>query len=70
METKSIKGENEEGIHRAWTPSQACLKSVLSACGNDDGRIRPPLGRGILKTLITPASRQYLSECNHRLIGY
>ena len=27
-----------------WT-----LNSVLSACGNDNGRIRPPLGRGILK---------------------
>ena len=59
---------------RAWPPLQWTLSSVLSACGNDKGRIRPPLGRGILKkrkqTLITPASRQCLPECNHRLIGY
>ena len=76
----------EEGIHRAWIhlrpvcadrawpPLQWTLNSVLSACGNDKGRTRPPPGRGILKkrkqTLITPASGQCLSECNHRLIGY
>ena len=30
-------------------PLQWTLNSVLSACGNDNGRIRPPLGRGILK---------------------
>ena len=54
-------GHGEEGIHRAWTPPQAChagrarpplrwtLNPVLSACGNDNGRIRAPLGRGILK---------------------
>ena len=45
---------------RAWPPLQWTLSPVLSACGNDSGRIRPPLGRGILKkrkqTLITPAS--------------
>ena len=34
---------------RAWPPLQWTLNSVLSACGNDSGRIRPPLGRGILK---------------------
>ena len=59
---------------RAWLPLQWTPNSVLSACGNDKGRIRPPLGRGTLKkrkqTLITPASRQCLSKCNHRLIGY
>ena len=59
---------------RAWPPLQWTPSSVLSACGNDKGRIRPPLGRGILKkrkqTLITPAFGQCLSKCNHRLIGY
>ena len=59
---------------RAWPPLQWTLNSVLSACGNDNGRIRSALGRGILKkrkqTLITPASGQCLSEWNHRLIGY
>ena len=30
-------------------PLQWTLNSVLSAYGNDNGRIRPPLGRGILK---------------------
>ena len=51
----------EEGIHRAWTPSQAVcadhawpllqwtLNSVLSACGNDSERIRPPSGQGNLE---------------------
>ena len=34
---------------RAWPPLQWTLNSVLRACGNDNGRIRPPLGRGILK---------------------
>ena len=33
----------------ARPPLQWTLNSVLSACGNDNGRIRPPLGRGILK---------------------
>ena len=33
----------------ARPPLQWTLNSVLSACGNDSGRIRPPLGRGILK---------------------
>ena len=33
----------------ARPPLQWTLSSVLSACGNDNGRIRPPLGRGILK---------------------
>ena len=57
---------------RVWPPLQWTLNSVLSACGKDKGRIRRPLGRGILKKrkLITPASRQYLSKCNHRLTGY
>ena len=62
METKSIKrgGMKKEflgpGLHLrpvradlAWPPLQWTLNSVLSACGNDNGRIRPPLGRGILK---------------------
>ena len=51
----------EEGTHRAWTPSQACpcwscvatspvdSDSVLSACGNDKGRIRLPSGQGNLE---------------------
>ena len=34
---------------RARPPLQWTLNSVLSACRNDNGRIRPPLGRGILK---------------------
>ena len=34
---------------RARPPLQWTLNSVFSACGNDKGRIRPPLGRGILK---------------------
>ena len=59
---------------RAWPPLQWTLHSVLSAGGNDKGRIRPPLGRGLLKkrkqTLITPASGQCLSKCNHSLMGY
>ena len=59
---------------RARPPLQWTLNSVRRACGTDSGRIRPTLGRGILKkrkqTLITPASGQYLSECNHRLIDY
>ena len=33
----------------ARPPLQWTLNSVLSTCGNDKGRIRPPLGRGILK---------------------
>ena len=35
----------------ARPPLQLTLNSVLSACVNDNGRIRPPLGRGILKIL-------------------
>ena len=31
---------------RAWPPLPWALNSVLSACGNGNGRIRPPLGRG------------------------
>ena len=58
----SMLGTIEEGINKAWTPSQAIragrarpplqwtLNSVLSTYGNDNGRVRPPLGRGILKT--------------------
>ena len=33
----------------ARPPLQLTLNSVLSACGNDSGRIRSHLGRGILK---------------------
>ena len=33
----------------ARPPLQWTLNSVLSPCGKDNGRIRPPLGRGILK---------------------
>ena len=43
----------------ARPPLQWTLNSVLSSCGNDNGRIRPPPDRGTLKrkqTLITPAS--------------
>ena len=34
---------------RAWPPLQGTLSSVLSACGNDKGRIRPPSGQGSLE---------------------
>ena len=56
-----IREEIEEGIHRAglhlrpvcadhaWPPLQGTLSSVLSACGNDKGRIRPPSGQGNLE---------------------
>ena len=33
----------------AWPPLQWTLNSVLSAYRNDNGRIRSPLGGGILK---------------------
>ena len=33
----------------ARSPLQWTLNSLLSACGNDDGRIRPPPDRGTLK---------------------
>ena len=33
----------------AWPPLQWTLKSLLCACGNDSGRIRPPPDRGTLK---------------------
>ena len=63
METKSIQKEGEmkkefigPGLHLrpvradlARLPLQWTLNSVLSACGNDNGRIRPALGRGTLK---------------------
>ena len=35
----------------ARPPLQWTLNSVHSACGNDNGKIRLPLGRGILKIL-------------------
>ena len=34
---------------RAWPPLQWTLNSVLSAWGNDKGRIRPPSGQGNLE---------------------
>ena len=34
---------------RAWPSLQWTLNSVLSACGNDNGRIRPPSGQGNLE---------------------
>ena len=34
---------------RAWPPLQWTLSSVLSACGNGKGRIRPPSGQGNLE---------------------
>ena len=34
---------------RAWPPLQWTLNSVLRACGNDNGRIRPPSGQGNLE---------------------
>ena len=33
----------------AWPLLQWTLNSVLSACGNDNGRIRPPSGQGNLE---------------------
>ena len=81
---------SEEGIRRAWTPSQACpcwscsgglwtlrLVPVGTTMEEDPLRTGEPWrsypGYSSPKrkqTLITPASRQYLSECKHRLIGY
>ena len=58
---------------RAWPPLQGTLNSVLSACGNDKGRIRPPSGQGNLeedKTDTNHPCLRTLSECKHRLIGY
>ena len=86
----------EEGIHRAWTPSEACpcwsclvasqVDSELSAqcLWEWQWKDKTPSGQGNLEdrsypgysspkrkhTLITPTSRQYLSEYNHRLMGY
>ena len=58
----------------AWPPLQWTLNSVLSACGNDSGRIRPPSGQGNLEEGKTdtdhPCYGQCLSKRNHRLIGY
>ena len=34
---------------RAWPPLQWTLNSVLSACGNDNGKVRPPSGQGNLE---------------------
>ena len=34
---------------RAWPPLQWTLNSVLSTCGNDNGRIRPHSGQGNLE---------------------
>ena len=34
---------------RAWPPLQWTLNSVFSACGNDNGRIRPPSRQGNLE---------------------
>ncbi|XP_065759480.1 exocyst complex component 1-like [Muntiacus reevesi] len=36
---------------RARLPLQWTLNSLLSACGNDNGRIRPPPDRGTLKII-------------------
>ena len=46
----------------AWLPLQWTLNSLLSACGNNNGRVRPPLDRGILKItsrLITAEEETY-----------
>ena len=53
----TLKEETDRaGLHlrpvhadHAWPPLQWTLNSVLSAYGNYDRRIRPPLDRGILK---------------------
>ena len=58
----------------ARLPLQWTLNSLLSAYGNDKGRIRPPLGRGILEithpgyslpkrkhTVIIPVSGQVIN---------
>ena len=36
-------------VRADWPPLQWTLDSLLRACGNDNGRIRPPLDRGTLK---------------------
>ena len=41
-------GPHLRPVDPARPPLQWTLNSVLSACGNDNGRIRSPLGRGIL----------------------
>ena len=38
---------------RAGPPLQWALNSLLSACGNHNGRIRPPPDRGTLKITST-----------------
>ena len=59
---------------RLRPPLQWTLNSVLSACGNDNVKIRRPSGQGNFEEEKTdtnhPCLGQYLSKCNHRLIGY
>ena len=70
---------------RAWPPLQWTLNSVLSACGKDDGRIRPPSGQGNLEEEKTDTNHPCLRtvsnvttglsvinwlECNCGLIDY
>ena len=45
---------------RAWPPLQWTLSSVLSTCGKDNGRIRPPSGQANLEDHI---------QVTHRLRG-
>ena len=44
----------------AWPPLQWTLNSVLSACGNDNGRIRHPSGQGNLEEEKTDTNHPYL----------
>ena len=44
----------------AWPPLQWTLNSVLSACGNDNGRIRPPSGQGNLEEEKTDTNHPFL----------
>ena len=60
------------GLHlrpadRAWPPLQWTLNSVLSACGNDNGRIRPPSGQGNLEEEKTDTNHPCLRTLSIRM---
>ena len=51
----------------AWPPLQWTLNSVLSACGNDKGRIRPPSGQGNLEEEKTDTNHPWLRTLSIRM---
>ena len=56
--------------NRAWPPLQGTLNSVLSACGNDKGRIRPPPpapGQGNLEEEKTDSNHPCLRTVSIRM---